>query len=724
MSLSSELRVVCLQLSSTPTTELPHLVPYLSQYLLRCQNSLSVVTPKAQGSSASVLVHKLKTQLTTKLNGRVSEGRFAAVVLIKAALEAGGWEVLKISEPWVRAMITIIARSDPTVTKELCIVTLTKFYLLAHQHQSLVREVSTPTLPLYINVCLNILSSKPGSKARHIPQSLRENIFRSFSQLLPYHSSIFRPFTSQIRNCIHDFLAPSTEIPFFTTSLKQSARHLSISLLQTAPKGLGGNEWSKSLEELIKNIHISADQAFQAIDENWASTSTYNGGPTDPSIKQLIEEEKPDDSSVIGLECRLYRLIGLIEFLSEYFHSETPGPVTVPLGIIFDIARRFMSLEVPQAAELSANRRENRALNSGAGIEELDTLRSRIPQIYIAVIQLLCAISDRLQEKFIPLASECFDCLVWVFPNGQHIPEFRQASFEIISRILLRFGKGLCKSQLRKLSTIIRSCCNELYCDENSTDINQNQTILELDRVSSSASNESASATFVQSNPKGHGLSTAASKLLPLFVSHISQQHLHLSIRVTIERAAIFSKNKDTMLACILNPFTGHSNMAMCSILPLLSRQFSPDDVVETFLRPRMPLLPLVTPKLSDDNHERNSEEEICDENKAYIPCETLNSGKSASPFLPESSRTSTQYTYSQMVHENGSNFEIRENIISDKTIVPKPSIDDLTMGNSQTITTNTTQVDVHMSLGEVSDDEESVHLTMQMDTDSDTPEE
>ena len=54
-------------------------------------------------------VHKLKTQLSTLLGGKSPEGRFAAVVLIKAAIEVGGWEVLRGSEPWVRGLLAILA---------------------------------------------------------------------------------------------------------------------------------------------------------------------------------------------------------------------------------------------------------------------------------------------------------------------------------------------------------------------------------------------------------------------------------------------------------------------------------------------------------------------------------------------------------------------------------------------------------------------------------------
>ena len=122
MSLPPELRVLCLRLSSTPVTELPRLTPILLQHVLRCQGALSSPAGgvgKSDASAASVLVHKLKTHLTTLLNGRSAEGRFTAVVLIKAVVEVGGWEILRGSEPWVRGLLSVLGVSSPITKSSL-----------------------------------------------------------------------------------------------------------------------------------------------------------------------------------------------------------------------------------------------------------------------------------------------------------------------------------------------------------------------------------------------------------------------------------------------------------------------------------------------------------------------------------------------------------------------------------------------------------------------------
>jgi uncharacterized protein YicC (UPF0701 family) len=110
-SLSADLKVLCRKLTTTPPELLPRHLPALTHHVLRCKNALAEpqeLKAKDASSPSSVLVHKLKTSITTLLNGRSREGRFVAIVLIKAVVDVGGWEVLRTSEPWVRGLLSIV----------------------------------------------------------------------------------------------------------------------------------------------------------------------------------------------------------------------------------------------------------------------------------------------------------------------------------------------------------------------------------------------------------------------------------------------------------------------------------------------------------------------------------------------------------------------------------------------------------------------------------------
>lgn len=92
------------------------MVAYLVGSLRDCKDVLS--SPQQQGtgkdgSETAVLVHKYKTQLSIFLQEKSVEARWAAVVLVKATVEIGGWEVLRGCGPWVRGLLGLLGVRTP-----------------------------------------------------------------------------------------------------------------------------------------------------------------------------------------------------------------------------------------------------------------------------------------------------------------------------------------------------------------------------------------------------------------------------------------------------------------------------------------------------------------------------------------------------------------------------------------------------------------------------------
>ena len=107
----ADLRVICKKLDSTPEEQLPHKLPSLVNHVLRSKAALAAPQdPKARGSMSetAMLVHKLKAKITAHLTSRSKQARFAAVALVKAAVDVGGWEVLRESQAWVQGLMAIM----------------------------------------------------------------------------------------------------------------------------------------------------------------------------------------------------------------------------------------------------------------------------------------------------------------------------------------------------------------------------------------------------------------------------------------------------------------------------------------------------------------------------------------------------------------------------------------------------------------------------------------
>ena len=109
---STSLRAITHRLTTTPANELPHVASFLAASLNDCGEILAA--PQSRQNTISeagngLQVHKLKARLTSLLHDRSFEGRWTAVVLIKATLEVGQWEILRQCEPWVRGLLGILS---------------------------------------------------------------------------------------------------------------------------------------------------------------------------------------------------------------------------------------------------------------------------------------------------------------------------------------------------------------------------------------------------------------------------------------------------------------------------------------------------------------------------------------------------------------------------------------------------------------------------------------
>ena len=105
----SPLRVVTQRIASTPIEQLPHVVQFLAQDIASCKRIIAAPEKvNTAGEEATVLVHKLKSQISTLLQDKSPYAKYAAVILIKATIESGGWNVLQSVGVWVRSLISIL----------------------------------------------------------------------------------------------------------------------------------------------------------------------------------------------------------------------------------------------------------------------------------------------------------------------------------------------------------------------------------------------------------------------------------------------------------------------------------------------------------------------------------------------------------------------------------------------------------------------------------------
>ncbi|KAK9419271.1 putative rRNA processing/ribosome biogenesis-domain-containing protein [Seiridium unicorne] len=591
VALPPELRSICRRLTAAKADQLPNLLPALLKDLQRCQGPLfepQDLKSNSGSSETAVLVHKLRTQIGALLKGRSLEGRFAAVALIKTYIDIGGWETLRASEPWVQGLISILQKRDPVAIKELCIVTLTKIYILISKYQTLIREIVTPTLPSFATACLQILKPASANKAIHIaPLSFTETTLEAFSVLIPRYPTTLRPFVAQFRVIARPYLAPtSSDGLHVPKTLQCSSRALMTRLHLAAAKNGGADEWTKHLSGLIKEFHESADQVFRAILENWESTTGYARQQVNLDADSSGGGDSPDQSPRwTGVQAGSERMIGLLGCLSDYLLSTTKVPVTIPISALMDLTSRVY-LIVPPIPGRSKN--ESVQMNPAIGRDEKDDLWAVFPDIQVATLRLSQSLLRRLGRNYLPLAQSTLDQIVRTLESGYRLPEIRQIAFALITELLQLCGPTMSKANVDALHLVLMACCRDLLGAAGHIKAPKQQTSTAQNGTKSKTATQNADA-FLKSNAEDEPISVSldsehrasAEQLLAALFEHLPQHHINPDLRSRMLRTAILCQLKDAQIASILNPSKDKNGRTAQVILPYLYQQFSHDEAVE-----------------------------------------------------------------------------------------------------------------------------------------------
>lgn len=486
--------------------------------------------------------------------------------------------------------LNLIQKNDSYPAKEIAVITLTRIYVLVHEYQALVREISSQTLTAFVTACLQVIKTSPSSKFGPAPARLIEAISNSLCAITPLYPTTLRPFSAQIKSAFRAYVAPTaSDKTIVPRSLRESSRKLFILQHYTTPKNGNAEEWAKAVDLFIHGSHNTADQIFRAVQESWESSSGY--------VRQKVSsEDVPRGGSDgtesfpvwTGLTDGSERLIGLLETLGQCFKSPTKTSVSLPLSAILDLTSRITLIVPPSRRQKS---HDDTQLNSAIGREEKEELWSVLPDIHVAVIGLLDALVQRLQENTLPVAADMLHQTVRVFEASQQIPLVRERGYVLVNKLLAVHGPTMPKLAVNSLDKIIQSCCRDVlascgHAKPPPKDPKQSQQgkpaqptrpSTNADAYLTTQSKSASTATTTQSPAHVE----AASALLAAILSHIPQQHLKQALRALVDRAAVLSHDRAAMIASVLNPYRTRTGKTLASVLPFLARDFPRDTEVE-----------------------------------------------------------------------------------------------------------------------------------------------
>ena len=492
-------------------------------------------------------------------------------------------------------------KPDSPSTKKLCIITLARIFILTHEHQSLVREITTPSLPGFITACLNLTKITHSSEAaqKSDVQSPLIVVLNALSELIAMYPTSFRPFVPRIRSLTHQLLAPTPSNfedghhpSFNSATVSESARQLFVLLHVSGPKNTAGEEWAKSLDALMVSIQRTADRVFRLSIEDWTSSTSNYDVATSNQVEDVVSDKKPTLLALpgwTGIHAGIERLDGLLQTLQVLLASATAAAVTIPVGNILNLVERVFSIFPP------GNGRNPR-VKPEIGRDEREGLWDGLPRLQISAIGVSSLMMSRMGHSSAAIASTILEQLLWAFESQYGNDDFRSASYGLVSQILTAFGPSLPRTYASSLSRCIRMCCEDVLPSMVSESQSEQASVSDTKKppngtISTNADSYLKSATNQEDlSAASTNVLEAARRLLPLTLTNLPNEYLPFSLRCQIDRTAIVTNDKRAMLASVMNPISKRKGKKQTSsILPLLARAHPEALDVETLLRPQIP---------------------------------------------------------------------------------------------------------------------------------------
>ena len=586
------LRAITYRVSSTSAKQLPHVAGQIAASLWSCRDIISASPDSLKSSTEGAnILHRFKTTLTSLLQDRTPEGRWAAVVLTKATIEAGGIEILSKSNPWVRSLLGILKKPDPPTTRNLAVITLTRIFMLTWDHSTLVRETTTPALPTFISSCLNNIEKERCSAIE------LQTVLEAFATLVPRHPTIFRTHEAQVRSVITRVLSPSSSAAepatHFTKSHQAATQRLLVLLHHCAPKQGAGEKWDETFKATIASAHGTCDLLFRSVLEIWQSSSGNQHGSIQTNVNAGEIELLGDDAVGLGgwkgLLAGSGRLSVLLGILEAHLTTATASTVAVRIGLLVDLLTRLFNLAAPTGGDsVRANTQIPR--------DESEALFSLLPQIHAAGLALFSKLLDRFGQASVPFLQSMMQLMIDVYRCESSDVPIRLRTYNTLKKILETMGPSMAKEDVAELGPIIKGYCDDLLSADNGT---MGAQASKIDTVNPKSHVQTKSLN--RRRVLIHDLHMAATSLLPTIITKVNPAYVPRKLRVQIERTAVITQNKDALVACVLCPAKKDTQgLLQTSLLPLLVRQYPESPEVEALLRPRMP--PVVAKaQLGDD---------------------------------------------------------------------------------------------------------------------------
>lgn len=492
-------------------------------------------------------------------------------------------------------------KPEKTPAKKLCILTLTRIFVLADNYQSLTRVITKPSLPTFITGCLNSAKTsnpwqEPGSPS--VPGPLLQVSLQAFAELITIHPTIFRPFVSQIQATICPLIAPTPsnlepqgQRIIISDALSIDAREVFVMLSSCATKDNLTDDWMKSFQDVVLSTHSTVDRVFRVLKEDWKPPLLEKIGVSALTLNEVLSDKMPEPLAIpgwTGLYAGIERINGLLQILEAFLTSKTSSSVKMPIEILNSLVGRLLSVLQPGLLE-------SQRLRPEISRDEREGLEVDLPGIHTSAITILSYLVSRMGSSFANMAHGTLEQVLSLLEIEKMNGKVRKAAYELVCQVLTTFGPSLSSSCAKQLSNCVKHCCEDLLPEKSATQEKNVQSSTASSRATGNQESSVNAATYLRSGVAGTrpptgptSVKAAAQNLLRLSLTELTPGMLSKSLRGRIDRVLILTNDGEGMLASTMSV---NSLTSASSVAPFLARSHPGLAGAEAFLRPQMPMI-------------------------------------------------------------------------------------------------------------------------------------
>lgn len=517
-------------------------------------------------------------------------------------------------------------RPEPPTTKKLSIVTLTRIFVLTNENQSLVRDITTPSLPNFVTLCLRLSKDSKGNAlpGPNANDPVLSTVLWSIGKLLPQHPRTFKPFHDQIHALVLPLTAATPSalladgreaVQHCAEVIAQRARHVFVLLNIRPLKTNTSQEWERSLSHTISAAQSTADRVFRGLSED-PDAGAWNpslGTSVNSSLDGICQTYDGESQWPIwkGIHAGLERLSGQLLTVHSFLTYHNPTPVALPVSNLVGLIDRILSA-LPPSRKSSKEASPGTQTKPGISRDEREAVWAYLPSLHVSALKILEQLVVRLEEASVSFDQQLLNYTIWTFEHEHSYMEIRRTVYRILSMLLARCRPGVNRSVAAPLTLCLRKCCEDLLAPQPDlrypqgnlvpTDVAPNQIPINTDAYLK------GSDAFLNTSSSVSGLQEEATSLIATALEHLPSGILPFSVRSNIDRTAVLARSKPILVSSVLNPPARRGRKQRSSVMPFLARQFPQCSSTEALLRPRMPPLQFNATDYREDSDEESVE--------------------------------------------------------------------------------------------------------------------